>query len=422
MCSVEVMMSRSVSAMTESIATAVMSWCAKRYDLDGVSGLEELMRELNITVTMPSKKEKSEKKEKVESLKSAFPLPFNGIHDESKCQALRQNNGLYTQCQSSRKEGIAFCKPCQRLADKSSDGIPEYGTIDMRMVADVYGYTDPKGRKPIAYAKVMKKFNLTRDDVTSEAERFGIKVLDIHFDTPIESKRGRPATKSKEVKESKGAKGRPKKAVKVLQIENDSDDLFANLVADANIDDESVMSDISTNSSKNQENKTAKLQAKSEEKAAKEAEKQAKLQAKAEEKAAKEAEKQAKLQAKLQAKAEEKAAKEAEKQAAKEAEKQAKLQAKAEEKAAKEASKSIKKVVEKTDVQEEVLKVTKDAAGKKYLRSPVTNIVYQHEAYTQNEELIKVGMWNAEAKTIIFDNTEDSDSELEEEEEEEEEE
>jgi hypothetical protein len=419
MCSVEVMMSRSVSAMTESVAAAVMSWCAKRYDFDGVAGLEELMRELNISVTMPSKKEKSAKKVKVESLKSAFPLPFNGIHDESKCQALRQNNGLYTQCQSSRKEGLSFCKPCQRLADKSSDGIPEYGTIGMRMVADVYGYTDPKGRKPIAYAKVMKKLNLTRDNVTSEAERIGIKVLDIHFDTPIETKRGRPATKPKEVKESNGKKGRPKNAVKVLQIENDDDDLFANLVADANIDDESVISDLSTNSSKNQENKATKSQAKAEEKAAKEAEKQAKLQAKAEEKAAKEAEKQAKLQAK----ADEKAAKEAEKQAkaeekaAKEAEKQEKMQAKA----AKEASKS-KKVVENTDVQEEVLKVTKDAAGKKYLRSPVTNIVYQHEAYTQNEELIKVGMWNAEAKTIIFDNTEDSDSELEEEEEEEEEE
>jgi len=58
MCSVEVMMSRSVSAMTESVAAAVMSWCAKRYDFDGVAGLEELMRELNISVTMSSKKEK----------------------------------------------------------------------------------------------------------------------------------------------------------------------------------------------------------------------------------------------------------------------------------------------------------------------------------------------------------------------------
>ena len=430
MCSIEVRMNESVKAMSKEVAREVLSWCSTRYGFDEVSGLEELMREMNISVVSKVSKEKKEKKEKVKSVvvKASFPLPFNGKHDENVCQALRQNQGLYTQCPSARKEGGLFCKSCQALADKGVDGIPEYGTIEQRMAVPILEYVDPKGRKVRAYSKVMKKYNLSREQVIAEATKMGMSIMDVHFEAPVDSKRGRPATKPKEAKEAKGAKGRPKKPTKVLQLEDEDEDLFANLVAEANADEEvSVVSDISNVSSKEDDKK-----------AKKEAEKVAKEQAKEAEKVAKEQAKEAEKAAKEQAKEAEKAAKEAEK-AAKEAEKAAKEQAKAAEKAAKEAEKAAKeqaKAAEKAakeatkkeakketkkeakkeeddDQEETTLKITKDSNGNKYLKSPKTNIIYEYAAYVEDEELIKVGMWNPESKEIIF-NKEDPDSELEE--------
>ena len=428
MCSIEVRMNESVKAMSGNVAKEVLSWCASRYGFDEMSGLEELMREMNINVVSKVSKEK---KEKAVAVKASFPLPFNGKHDENVCQGLRQNQGLYTQCPSVRKEGGLFCKSCQTLADKSGVGIPEYGTIEQRMAVPILEYVDPKGRKVRAYSKVMKKYNLSREQVMAEATKMCMTILDVHFEAPVDNKRGRPATKPKEAKEAKGAKGRTKKAIKVLQLEDEEEDLFANLVAEANADEEvSVVSDISNVSSKEDDKKAAKEQAK----AAKEAEKAAKEQAKAAEKAekaAKEAEKAAEKAAKEAEKAAEKAAKEAEKaaeKAAKEAEKAAEKAAKEQAKtAAKEAEKAAKvakvaKVAKKEptkeaddDQEETSLKITKDSNGNKYLKSPKTNIVYEYAAYVEDEELIKVGMWNPESKEIIF-NKEDSDSELEEDE------
>ena len=419
MCSIEVRMNESVKSLSKEVAREVLSWCSSRYGFDEVSGLEELMRDMNISIVSKEKKEKKEKVVKAEVVKASFPLPFNGVHDENVCQALRQNQGLYTQCVSARKEGGLFCKSCQGLADKSGVGIPEYGTIEQRMAVPILEYVDPKGRKVRAYSKVMKKYNLSREQVIAEATKMGMSIMDVHFEAAVDSKRGRPATKPKEAKEAKGAKGRPKKAIKVLQLEDEEEDLFANLVAEANADEEvSVVSDISTATSKEDDKKAAKEQekaakeaAKEAEKAAKEQEKAAKEQAKAAEKAAKEAEKAAKEAAKEA----EKAAKEA----AKEAEKAAKEQAKAAEKAAKEAAKKeTKKETKKeedNDQEETTLKITKDSNGNKYLKSPKTNIVYEYAAYVEDEELIKVGMWNSDKKEIIF-SKEDSDSELEEDE------
>ena len=372
MCSIEVRMNESVKSLSKEVAREVLSWCSSRYGFDEASGLEELMRDMNISVVSKEKKEKKEKVVKAEVVKASFPLPFNGVHDENVCQALRQNQGLYTQCVSARKEGGLFCKSCQGLADKSGVGIPEYGTIEQRMAVPILEYVDPKGRKVRAYSKVMKKYNLSREQVIAEATKMGMSIMDVHFEAAVDSKRGRPATKPKEAKEAKGAKGRPKKAIKVLQLEDEEEDLFANLVAEANADEEvSVVSDISTATSKEDDKKAAKEQEKAAKEAAKEAEKAAKEQAKAAEKAAKEA-------------------------------------------AKKETKKETKKE-EDNDQEETTLKITKDSNGNKYLKSPKTNIVYEYAAYVEDEELIKVGMWNSDKKEIIF-SKEDSDSELEEDE------
>jgi len=456
MCSIEVSMSMSMERVCSSIAMEIASWCARVYNLDENDMLEKLKRDLNIKAI---KKEKIVKEKKEVVAKSEFPLPFNGEHDESKCQALRQNNGLYTQCQNVKKECVLFCKQCNGLAEKSEDGVPEYGTIEQRLAVSPFEYTDPKGRRPTAYTKVMKKYNLNIEQVNEEAKKFGVTILEDHFAEPIDTKRGRPSSKSKVIKEPKGAKGRPKKEKKVLQIEDEDEDLFASLVADANMEEEeSVMSDLSDKSGKEsqksgakeaekaakEQEKAAKEQekaekaAKEQEKAAKEqekaekaakleaeklakeqekAEKAAKLEAEKAEKAAKlEAEKAAKEQAKA-AKEEEKSAKEqekAEKAAKLEAEKAAEKLAKEQEKAEKTAKKEKKPVAveeeEEEEEEEETYRKCSDIAGKKYIRSEQTNIVYDLEVYTESQELSPVGKWVGGA--IILNKMVDTDSEL----------
>jgi len=388
------------------VAGNVVAMCAEKYGFSA----DEAMRDLDIRVTNGGKKGRGEKKVKVARVKALFPLPFNGIHSEMCCQALRQNNGLYTQCQDARKGENSYCKSCQKLADKSEDGIPEYGTIAQRMAVGPFEYTDPKGRKPTAYTKVMNKYKLTQEQVVEEAGKFGITINEEHFVAPAETKRGRPA-QPKEAKEPKGAKGRPKKTKKVIQIDGDDDDLFASLVASASEPDEAEV-----DAEKEAEKAAKKL--------ALEQEKQAKKLALEQEKAEKKAALEAKKLALEQEKAEKKAALEAEKEAKKtalEAEKAAKIAAKEAEKLAKEQEKAAKKTTKKVEEseEEETFKKCGDKVdGKsKYIRSEQSGIVYDLDIYTNTEELVPVGKWDAVNKQIKFSKVEiESDEELEEEE------
>mgnify|MGYP006957754431 CR=1 FL=1 len=80
----------------------------------------------------------------------------------------------------------------------------------------------------------MKKLKLTEEQVLEEAGKLNIIINMQHFEDVEEPRRGRKSNPLKEVKvKAEGKKGRPKKTKKVLEIEGESDDLFASLVADA---------------------------------------------------------------------------------------------------------------------------------------------------------------------------------------------
>jgi hypothetical protein len=390
-------------------------------------------------------------------------MPFNGEKNELQCEALRQNHGLYTQCKMEKKVGN-FCKSCAQLASKNEDGIPEYGTIDQRLAVDIFDYVDPKGRKPCAYTKIMKKNKITEEQVLEEAKRLGITINPKHFVEAEETKKGRPVIKPKEPKEPKGNKGRPKKINKVVQIE-ETEDLFASLVASAcyssadekettnntqietnnNIQIETTNNTNNTNNNTEIEtnNNNTEIETNNTEKINKKAEKEAKLAAAKAEKEAKLAAAKAEKEAKL---ASEKAEKEAKLAAAK-AEKEAKLASEKAEKEAKlAAAKAEKEAKKKTDKKqkkepkqpkeeaksespkeeaksespkeeakseepEETYKKCGEVNGKKYIRSQQTGIVYDFDRYTETEELMPVGKWNADKREIIFNN-DDEDSEL----------
>jgi hypothetical protein len=281
-------LNRMIINAAQELAQRAVSKCADKYDFDATEAIKFLgLQNIKVERNRP---EKAAKASKEKAVKPAFPLPYTGVCVANCCSALRQNQGLYTQCTGSLKKNAVFCKQCQVNADKNS-GVPEYGTIAMRQAVNLYDYVDPKGRKPVSFTKIMKKYKIDQAAAIEEAAKFGINIDAEHFIVPeADKKKGRP--KTEKVPKEKGAKGRPKKAKKMLQIEGDDDDLFASLVADANANTESA------------EPEKKKRGKSDEEKAAEEAKKKAEKEEKEAKRLAEKAEKDAKLAAEKKAKEE----------------------------------------------------------------------------------------------------------------------
>jgi hypothetical protein len=390
----------------QELASRAVKSCGEHYNFDSDEAIR-LLGLMNIKVDrkMP---EKAKKASKEKTLKAAFPLPYNGECGTDCCSALRQNQGLYTQCNSAAKKGGVFCKMCQMNADKNN-GVPEYGTIQMRNAVGIFEYVDPKGRKPVAYTKLMKKYKVDQATVIEEAVKFGININADHFFAPVEISKGRPKKEKVEAKE-KGTKGRPKKAKKVLLLDDDGDDdLFASLVADAN---SNVVVEPAKKRGKSDEEKAADEAKKAEEKQEKEAKRLAEKAEKEAKLAAEKAEKEAKLAAekyardlKKQKEEEEKLAKKIALELAK-VEKEAKLAA---EKLAKEAKK--KPVAAAADDEEPDVVKKIEFEGKKYLKSKKTGVVYDYTEYVKNGEQVVVGKWNDSSNKIDFNKTSDEEEE-----------
>ena len=405
--------------MKEAVKNAVknaVERCGSKYNFDAA----EALLELGLTEVVVVIKEKA-------SNSVSIPLPFSGVVQDECCIALRQNSGLYTQCQSLKTGSSRYCNQCSK---KGESGESEYGTVESRMAVGLQDYVDSKGRKQVHYTKIMKKHNLTEEQVMEVANKHGIKVDASHFIAPVDaSKRGRPKSE-KPAKVSSGVKGRPKKEKKVVEIAGDEEDLFANLVAQANRESveeevavESVVESAVEESSVEAveessvveapivEKPAAKVSKTAAEKAAEKTEKEAQ---KAAEKAEKEAQKAAEKAEKEAQKAAEKAAKDAEK-TQKEAQKAAEKAAKETQKVEKVAQKVAEKAAKEDDQAEVVKKI--EFAGHKYLKSKKTGIVYDYAEYVKTGDQIVVGQWNDETSAIDFkkacDDEEESEDEYE---------
>ncbi len=140
-------------------------------------------------------------------------LPYNNEKNESKCESLRYEHGLYVQC-SREKLGEKYCERCEK---EKLRGI-NYGNIEERMKVGIMEYVDPKGRKVVHYRKVMKKLKISELDVNKECAGLNINLVYIHMEE-VKSKRGRPAKEKKEEeKVEKRGRGRPRKEKKEEEI------------------------------------------------------------------------------------------------------------------------------------------------------------------------------------------------------------
>ena len=396
----------------QELAQRAVSACAEHYKFDAEEAIG-LLGLNNVKLERKGAVKDEEVKEKVVIPKPKFPLPYNGEFNDTYCYALRQNNGLYTQC-SGVRGNAQFCKSCAKQMQKTGSDMPEYGTIQQRQAVNIFEYLDPNGRKPIAYTKIMKKYKITNEEVLEEAGKYNIIINNEHFIAPEEeTKRGRRKTEDKTEEKPKGVKGRPKKEKKVLQLEGDDDeDLFAALVEEANNAQEEDH-DVSPNKNIVSDEET---EVDAYERLEREALKE-------KENVTKKEQERLEREAKKKAEDEEKAAKAAKKEQER-LEREAKKKAEEEEKAAKKSSKKEKEVKpakeeEDDDDEEEdeepdiVKKIEHD--GKKYLKSKKTGIIYDFNKYVKEGEQIKVGRWNEKTNKIDFEeNDEESEEEYDE--------
>ena len=153
---------------------------------------------------------------------NSVTLPFNK-KIEGNCKCLKYCYGLYIQCDNG-KVSDDMCKSC--LKEYNRLGHARYGVVDDRLKVD---FSDPRGNKPLEYAKVMTKQKWSREMVLEEASRQGVELDESIFEiSNNSSKRGRPKSKDEAKPVNEGKKGRPKKQEKKIEV---TDDLFASLVA-----------------------------------------------------------------------------------------------------------------------------------------------------------------------------------------------
>ena len=224
-----------ITNLAMDLAVRSVMECSKKYNFDGEEAVRELglnSSQLQIETTQSeensglppvmSVRRKTTpntvilKKSKVAASKPAFPLPYNGVINDETCLGLKNNHGLYTQCELKKITNSDFCKTCAGQSSKNSNGKPDYGTVWERGQVGIMDYRDPNGKGPIHYTKIMKKMGLTQEAVIQEAERFDITIDPIHFVDPEPTK---PVS---------GKKGRPQKPEKVIEVD-ECNNLFASL-------------------------------------------------------------------------------------------------------------------------------------------------------------------------------------------------
>jgi hypothetical protein len=215
----------------EIVRADVIRGCALKYNFSESEALSLVLVDI--------KEREGGRKKVVKVSKPLIPLPFTGEVSEECCSGVRQNHGLLTQCHKLKCDSKEYCSGCQKQADKNASGKPNSGSIEDRLAAFESGkeYRDPKGKAPVAYAKVMQKLKLSKEQVEEEAAKQKIDLPSDLFNAAI-AKRGRPKKNSAVTSDTDSEKsepkrrGRPKKTGKPVEVST-TEDLFASLISEA---------------------------------------------------------------------------------------------------------------------------------------------------------------------------------------------
>jgi hypothetical protein len=274
-------MTKALVGMVKEYVTEVTTELSKIYGFP----LDDALKRLDLDHLQPNEKKhvKSEKKG------PTILLPYCGVTCEAWCKAVKFNSGLMTQCTKTPENQEEYCKMCAKTMDATT-GKPKFGSMHDR---DKEGWTDPSGKSPLRYVTVMPKIKL--DGVPVTEEQVKEEVIKMGWTMPDKEWMKEDADKQR---------GRPKKSKPMTSSGSVGDDLIANLVLQANLQEEETVSESDQEETPKKVNKND-----SEKKEADKKEKEAKKEAdKKEKEAKKEADKKEK-EAKKEADKKEKEAK-----------------------------------------------------------------------------------------------------------------
>lgn len=181
----------------------ILKVISERYDLD----YDEMVKMFcfdTASIKKAAKKatkelEKQQKKEEKQVEKAKYPIPFCPEHiDNTKCQSLIKNNGLFTQCGRKASQN-GYCSICSNNPENTYE---KFGTVKARLDAaknkkiGLYGYKTPLGESPIPYLNLLKS-DVTPDMVREELQRFDIiNIPNEHF-TQTSTIERKPTKKTK---------------------------------------------------------------------------------------------------------------------------------------------------------------------------------------------------------------------------------
>ena len=246
---------KGLEEMFQANTTETIKMLSAKYGFDLAEALEELNVAEQVKIVKGKMKEVKEVKEekakvvkekKGKTEKKEVPkmvLPFCGRVVVEWCEGVKMNHGLYSQCVNEKSaSGEKYCKTCKKQAEGNESGKPTLGDISERMSVSSEAYRAGKGKKCVVYAVVMKKLKIEKAEAVAEALKFGLEIPAEEFEMP-KSQRGRPKklSESESVKSGsddgeKKRRGRPKKNKTVAATtSDDTDDLIASLVAEANL-------------------------------------------------------------------------------------------------------------------------------------------------------------------------------------------
>ncbi len=208
---------KGIESMVRDGALSAIDFCGSKYGFDPEEAKREMMSSMKVSLR---KKEVGIKK----GVKGVV-LPWGRVR-EGCCNALRLNQGLYSQCMGVKLGEGELCKGCLKQCEKNDSGFPDYGMMGDR---EGWEYVDAKGKSPVPYMKVMLKNGWTREVVEEEALLVGFEIDERHFEVPEAKKRGKKPSEKAPVTEEKKSRGRPKKESKVVEQGDNLEDLFAQL-------------------------------------------------------------------------------------------------------------------------------------------------------------------------------------------------
>ncbi len=182
---------KGAQSMLMEFGRTLLTEAASKYGFDSEEAITHFQLN-NVSV-----KRKTAEPKKAKRLVPAFPLPFTGVKVEGWCSGLKAARGLMSQCTNKPTKNGEFCKTCQKQAEKNDHGMPNCGTIDVRLVVPALEYREPKKNKLcLPYANVMEMLNITRQQAEGEAVKFGLTIPEEQFVKREKAPRSRSSTAS----------------------------------------------------------------------------------------------------------------------------------------------------------------------------------------------------------------------------------